>query len=73
MRLTVGVSPALMDLMAFLDEVDWLCEQVPEWHPDRERIERIKQHALRLCQQAIEESKDASPGPDNPPAPSEEP
>jgi len=47
-------------LLAFLDEVDELCDDLPEWYPQRaERIEAIKQHALKLCRQCVQDSKDA--------------
>ncbi|MGB0969826.1 MAG: hypothetical protein ACPGVG_02530 [Mycobacterium sp.] len=56
----IGISPALIDLLTFLDEVDELCELLPDWLPDHdERIARIKAQAQRLCDNALKESKDA--------------
>jgi hypothetical protein len=53
----------MSELLAFLDEVDALCEELPDWLPEQaERIERIKEHALRLCRECIRQSKDVNDG-----------
>jgi hypothetical protein len=50
----------MVDLLAFLDEVDRLCDDLPEWYPMRaERIERIREHALQLCRQCLKDQAES--------------
>lgn len=50
---TVGFSPQFVDMMSFIDEVDELCDMLPEWHADT--VAKIQTQALRLCREAIKE------------------
>lgn len=54
-RMELGATFA--DMLALMDDVDALCDAVPEWYPGRdELIARVQKHALRLCREATKGS-----------------
>ena len=64
-RLTIGLTPSMTMLLEFLDEMDKvgeLCNELPEWIPERDEIikhlHRMQDMAVKLCHQRAQDMKD---------------